>query len=58
MASHFELLNVELSSAPTVISFGGGVAEYSFSLFDTSYGPELTIATSGTAAIASASSPD
>ena len=32
MASHFELLNVELSSAPTVISFGVGIAEYSFSL--------------------------
>lgn len=57
MANHFELLNVELSSAPTVISFGGGVAEYSFALFDTFSGPELTVATSGTAAIASAGGP-
>ncbi len=57
MANHFELLNVELSSSPIVISFGGGFAEYSFSLFDTFYGPELTVATSGTAAIASAGGP-
>lgn len=33
MADHFELLNAELSSVPTVISFGGGIAEYSFALF-------------------------
>lgn len=57
MANHFELLNIELSSAPTVISFGGGLAEYSFALFDTFSGPVLTVATSGTAAIASVGGP-
>ena len=57
MANHFKLLNVELSSAPTVISFGGGIAEYSFALSETHYGPEVTVATSGSAAIASAGGP-
>ncbi len=57
MSSHFELLNVELSSVPTVISFGGGFAEYSFAVFDTALGPEVTVATSGTAAVASAGGP-
>lgn len=57
MANHFEILNIELSSAPTVISFGGGLAEYTFALFDTYSGPALTVTTSGTAAIASAGGP-
>lgn len=57
MSNHFELLDVSLSSAPTIISFGGGVAEYSFALSDSGYGPEITVATAGTAAIASAGAP-
>ena len=48
------ILDTPLSAAPTVISFGGGIANYAFAAVGTPYGPEVTVATSGTAAVASA----
>lgn len=48
------ILDAPLSAAPTVISFGGGIANYAFAVAATAFGPVVTVATSGTAAVASA----
>ena len=52
--SIFRPLNLQLSSAPTVISFGNGAANYEFAINDFGFGPEVTVATTGTASVASA----